>query len=58
MPSQTVAVAYLKATAAAAGAAWKHESEESGTGDFDENERLRELADIRDSLMATAKALA
>lgn len=58
LPDRKVAVAYLQATAEAAEAAWRLESEESGTGDLDENERLRELADIRDSLRATAKALA
>lgn len=58
LPGRTVAVAYLQATATAAEAALKQESEESGTGDFDQNERLRELVDIRDSLVATAKALA
>lgn len=57
LPGREVAGSYLRATAKAAESAKEREAEESRTREFNEVERLRELADIHDSLMATASAL-
>ncbi len=58
LPSSTTASKHLLASVEVTGKRWEEEAEASGTKSHDKNERLRELADIADTLQAAADMLA